>query len=142
MIREEIAAEVKNLPIDQQSLRTFGLTMGWVFGTFTLIAFYRMSAVFPLVFLLFLGFYGAGVTYPQGLKKIYLWWMTFAITLGYFMTRVILSLLFYLMFTVIGLVARIFKADMLDERYDTQAASYWQRRHPSKDVKRRLEQQF
>ncbi len=105
--------------IDQQSLRTFGLTMGWVFRYYALIAFYRMSAVFPLVFLLFLGFYGAGVTYPQGLKDLPLVDDTaFAITLGYFMARVILSLLFILfVFTVIGLVARIFKADMLDERY-------------------------
>jgi predicted membrane protein len=106
--------------------------MGWLFGAFTLIAFYRMSAVFPLVFLLFLGFLWRRSHISARLKKIYLWWMTFAITLGYFMTRVILSLLFYLMFTGIGLVARIFKADMLDERYDTQAASFWQRRHPSK----------
>lgn len=142
MIREEIAAEVQQLPTDQKSLRKFGLTMAGVFGAFTIIAFYRMSTAFPLVFLLFLGFYGAGITYPQGLKQIYLWWMTFAITLGYFMTRVILSLLFYLMFTAIGLIARMFKSDLLDERYDAEAASYWQRRPPSKDVKRRLEQQY
>lgn len=142
MIREEIAAEVRKLPIDPKSLRKFGLTMAGVFGALTIIAFYRTSAAFPLVFLLFLGFYGAGITYPQGLKQIYLWWMTFAITLGYFMTRVILSVLFYVMFTTIGLVARMFKADMLDERYDAETTSYWQRRQPSKDVKRRLEQQF
>ncbi|GAK58276.1 hypothetical protein U27_05249 [Candidatus Vecturithrix granuli] len=142
MIREEIAAEVQKLLLDQGSLRKFGLTMAGVFGAFTIIAFYRMSTAFPLVFLLFLGFYGVGITYPQGLKRIYLWWMTFAITLGYFMTRVILSLLFYVMFTVIGLITRIFKSDMLDERYDSHASSYWQRRQPSKDAKRRLEQQY
>ena len=116
--------------------------MAVVFGVFTVAALYRMSATFPLVFLLFLGFYFTGITYPRGLKKIYLWWMTLAITLGYFMTRVILTIMFYGVFLVIGGIAKLFNSDMLDERSDARSTSYWQRRQPHPDVKRHLERQF
>lgn len=142
MIREEILSEVQTLPTDTVSLRKFGVTMGVVFGVFSIVTWYRMSATFPLMFFLFLGFYFTGITYPQGLKKIYSWWMTLAVTLGYFMTRVILSILFYGVFLPIGFLARLFRTDMLDEGYDSGARSYWERRQAPNDVKRHLERQF
>ena len=42
--------------------------------------------------------------------------MTFAVILGWFMTRLILSILFYIIITPIGLIARIIGKDFLNTK--------------------------
>jgi len=41
------------------------------------------------------------------------------------MTRVILSLTFYLVLTPMGLIMKIFGRDPLNRRFDESAKSYW-----------------
>jgi hypothetical protein len=65
-----------------------------------------------------------------------------AIVLGFFVTKIILSVLFYVMFTIIGVIARTFHHDMLDEEYDAEATTYWKPYQPPKDAKKHLERQF
>ena len=142
MIWEEITSEVKRLQTDEKSLKKFGLTMAVVFGLFSLLALYKASGAFAVVFLLCIGFGGIGIIRPLLLKKIYIGWMTLAVTMGYFMTRVILSIMFYGVFLIFGLIARIFNRDMLDQQYDAEATTYWTQREKPKDIKQHLEQQF
>lgn len=142
MIREEITAEIKRLSPEEKDLKKFGKTMAVVFGIFSLIALYNKSGVFPYVFLLCLGFGFVGITRPLLLKKLYLGWMALALTLGFFMTKVILSLLFYSVFTIIGFIARLFNGDMLDQKYEAYASSYWKKKEKPKDFRQYLERQF
>jgi len=142
MIREEIVTEVRRLSTKEKDLRKFGLTMAVVFGIFSAIAWYKGSGIFPYVSVVCLGFGAIGIIRPMVLRKVYIGWMTFAITIGFFMTRVILSLMFYGVFTVIGLISRLSKRDMLDQRYDADAETYWKQHEKPKDLKRHLEQQF
>lgn len=62
------------------------------------------------------------------MKHFHVAWMTFAQYLGWFMTRVILSIFFYLVITPVGLLMRAFGKDLLDMKIDKSAPTYWKKR--------------
>ena len=68
--------------------------------------------------------------------------MIFAIILGWFMTRVILSLLFYVVFTSIGLTLRLFGKQFLELRWDKSKESYWNYKTNEHLQKEKYEKQF
>jgi hypothetical protein len=80
-------------------------------------------------------------SYPI-LKPIYVGWMTFAFALGWVNTRLILGIVFYLIFTPAGLVMRLLGKDPLVLRFDRQATTYWVRRKPQDPSKKRYENLF
>src|ERR1035437_4828514 len=124
MIKDEINS-IKQSPKD---LRKFGLTVGIVL---LLIAsfliwkhkpsqFYFLSIGTILVL--------SGLLFPLILFALNKLWMTLAILLGWLMTRVILSVMFYLVITPIGLIARISGKHFLVLKIDKTRASYWEKR--------------
>ncbi len=62
------------------------------------------------------------------MKHFHVAWMTFAQILGWFMTRVILSIFYYLVLTPVGLLMRLLGKDLLDMKIDRSAQSYWKKR--------------
>ncbi len=75
------------------------------------------------VFFLVTGLFG----YPV-LRPLYLGWMKFAFVLGWLNTRLLLGVFFYLVITPTGLLLRILRKDLLDQRVDRSAKSYWKLR--------------
>lgn len=64
------------------------------------------------------------------LKPFYKKWMAAAHVIGTLVTSVILVIIFYGMFGLIGIVLRLLKKDLLDRRIEPDAASYWHVREP------------
>jgi hypothetical protein len=54
--------------------------------------------------------------------------MAVAHFIGNIITGIILSVLFYFVFGIAGLILRLLKKDLLDRRLDPGAASYWVKR--------------
>ena len=48
--------------------------------------------------------------------------------IGWFTSIVTLLVAFYLIFTPIGILARLFGKDLLDQKIDKKASSYWVKR--------------
>ena len=67
--------------------------------------------------------------------------MTLAVVMGWFMTRLILSLLFFLVLTPIGLAGRLAGKEFLVSPAEG-GESYWIRRSKEGQEARRLEKQF
>ena len=65
-----------------------------------------------------------GVALPVILKPIFWIWMIFATILGWIMTRVILSIMFYVIFTPIGLILRLFGKQFIELKWDKSKDSY------------------
>ena len=59
------------------------------------------------------------------MKWIYIAWMSVAFVLGFVMAHVILAVLFYLVITPIGLLAKLAGKDFLSLKLDRAAKSYW-----------------
>ena len=117
--------EIKNIKSSKQDLRKFGFTVGIVLVLLGGVFWWRGREFYVYVLaagglLLFFGW-----AWPIVLKPIQKVWMTLAVVLGWFMTRVILSLLFYLVFVPIGRIARLFGNDFLDLKLNSSADSYW-----------------
>ena len=139
---EDIRHELKKLKTEEKDLRKFGITMAIAFGLLSALAWFRHSGIFPYTFGLAGAFLAIGLAQPMILRQFYIGWMGFALVLGSIMTRVILTVLFFTGMTAIGMIRKIKHPDMLDEKYDPDAKTYWKRREQYPDVKRHLEQQF
>ena len=69
--------------------------------------------------------------FPASLRPVYKIWMRFAEALGWVNTRIILSLIFFLVFFPFGIIMRMFN-DPMQRKFDGAAASY---RIPSNPTK-------
>ena len=142
MILEEIKSEVSRLETEAKDLRKFGITMAVILGILSGITLYKGSWSFPYLLVLAGGFLLFGLIKPLLLKRVYLGWMAIAITMGYFVTRIILSILFYGVFTLVGIISRFFNKDMLDQNYKAKAETYWKKHEKPQDPRKHLERQF
>jgi multisubunit Na+/H+ antiporter MnhG subunit len=138
MIKEEL----KLIKEDKQSLRKFGLTVGTVLLLIgvALYFFDKPSSVYfgGIGLLLIL----LGIALPNLLRPINKVWMTLAIIFGWFMSRVILIILFYLIITPIGFLLKIFGKDPLKLKVDNSLSSYWEDREKRISEKIDYERQF
>jgi len=117
--------EIRDIKSGRKELREFGLTVGIIFIILGSIALWRGKQIYlylliPGILLVFFG-----LIHPAILKPLQKIWMSFSIVIGFFMSHIILSVLFYLVLTPIGLVMRLFGKDILDQRIEKNKISYW-----------------
>ncbi len=62
---------------------------------------------------------------PSWVEPVHRIWMLFGGALGFVMTRVILTLLFYFVLTPVALFSRLIGKSYLDRGFRDQRASYW-----------------
>jgi hypothetical protein len=111
--------------------RSFGLMVG---GIFTVIGFWplirhgesiRLWAVIPGALLVVMG-----LLLPGRLGPIYKAWMAVGHVLGWINTRIILGIIYYGLFTPIGLVMRLRGKDAMGRQYDETTNTYRVLRRP------------
>jgi len=76
------------------------------------------------------------------LRPFHRLWMMLAVLLGFIMSRVILSILFYLILTPIGLIAKISGKIFMPLSFDKSASTYWEKRSTTQKQKIDYERQF
>jgi hypothetical protein len=76
-------------------------------------------------------------------KTIYSLWLGFSVILGYFISRALLTIIFFLVLTPTGLIMRIVGKDPMDRKWDPAAESYWIKREEDPNANlERYEKQF
>ena len=134
--------EIKNIKEDKSTLRKFGLTVGTVLllvGIVLYLTGKSYSVVFAGAGVLLILF---GLILPGILKPLNKIWMILAVILGWFMSRLILFSLFYIVITPIGFFLRIAGKDFLNLRTDKNSDSYWEKREKTVKEKIDYERQF
>ena len=124
MLKEEI----KNIKEDQTTLRKFGLTVGTVLllaGIVLYLTGKSSSVVIGGSGVLLILF---GLILPRILKPLNKIWMILAVILGWFMSRLILFILFYIVITPIGFFLKLMGKDFLRRKSDKNSKSYWETR--------------
>ena len=125
--------EIKNIKTSIKDFRSFGITIGIILLIVSAVLLYYNKESYQSLAIIASTFIGLGIILPVLLKPSYLVWMTFAVILGWVMTRVILSIVFYLIMTPIGLITRLLGEDFLAlNRKDSN--SYWNYRDSSKEL--------
>jgi len=134
--------EIKNIKSEKKDLRNFGITFGVVAGLLAGALWWKEKDTYSIFAILSLAFFLLSFALPIFLKPLQKAWMTLAVVLGFFMTKVILAILFYLVFTAIGLGSRIFGKQFLDLKIDQSGKSYWIQREPETFDRKKYERQF
>lgn len=120
-----IRQQIHELKTGARDLRKFGLLVGGVLigiGCFLLL---RHRVNYPYFFWPGAALIAFGAVWPRALKYPYIAWMMMAFALGAVMSRIILTVSFFVLLTPIGLLARLFGKDFLSRKLNRQAASYW-----------------
>ena len=133
--------EMKNIKSGKSDLRKFGITIGIILIIISAFLFWKEKESFQIFFSIGAFLCIFGVVIPVILKPIYWIWMIFATILGWIMTRVILSILFYMILTPVGLILRIFGKQFIELKWITKNSTYWNYRS-DKPEKGNYEKQF
>jgi Mg2+/Co2+ transporter CorB len=138
MLREELHLPSPN----RRQLRSFGITLGIALLVIAGVLYWRTApgviAVSSIgVLLLVVGFVA-----PAILGPLYKPWMALAVLLGFIMTRILLTLIFVLLFIPTGLLMRLFGRDPLRRKLDPDAKTYWIRKQYNPESRERLERYY
>ncbi|HMB93369.1 MAG TPA: SxtJ family membrane protein [Rhodothermales bacterium] len=138
--------EIKEVDTSKKALRSFGWLVGGMLLVIALVVWWRHDWTFTTAIYWLGGIGGAlvvlGSMVPVLLRPLYRVWMALAIVLGFVMTRVLLTLVFFLLITPIGLVRRLFGKDPLRQKPDADATSYWIPKTYDDPSKERLEKYY
>lgn len=128
----DVKTGIKELDLSTTALRKFGLVVGSVFAAIAVLAWFKewnkVVFVFAAVAGVFLLPFGALL--PSRLKKIYIIWMTFAIAIGWVVSKVLLTIVFYLAVVPIGLLGRILGLPFVHLRKTPDSSSFWVDKKP------------
>ena len=137
----DVRFELERLEVSAKKLRNFGLVTGGIFLAIAVWIFFRKHVEIPAYCLggAALLLMAAGGFAPLVLGGIYRVWMGLAFAMGWIVSRVVLTILFYLVLMPIGWIARLAGEDFLDIRRPKEKNSCWVRRS---DAKSDLEKMF
>ena len=123
-------------------LRRFGLTVALPFGLLAAVGAWRGHTIFPVLFAslgAILG--GFALLAPGVLAPVEKFWMGAAHVLGWFNTRLIMGVVYFLVMTPTGIIMRLVGRDPLDRRL-MDRPSYWVKRMECRDPRNSMERQF
>jgi len=83
-----------------------------------------------------------GLAIPIVLKPLYIAWMALARVLAFVNTHLLLALVFYSLFMLIGGIMRLLRHDPLDRKLSADESSYWQRREQPLLARDHYDRQF
>lgn len=134
--------EIKNIKSEKKDLRNFGITFGVILGILGGLLWWKGKETYSIFMVLSFAFFFFGFVLPNLLKPLQKAWMAFAVVMGFFMTNIILGILFYLVFTGIALGSRLMGKKFLDLKFDSSRKSYWIQRKSASFDKKLYERQF
>ena len=138
----DIRNEIKTIDLSPRAIRNFGITFFVILVAVGTLVVFKENAKGYFVIGLGALFLVLGIWVPATLKGPYKIWMGFAAVLGFFMSRLILCVLFYLVVTPTGLIMRLFGKDILNEKWDKNASSYWIKRESKASDKEKYDKMF
>ena len=65
------------------------------------------------------------MNFKSGFKGIWQKWMKIGEFIGYYITKLLLGLMYYTVFTVYRLIARLLRKDLLDLKMGDDIETYW-----------------
>ncbi len=137
-----IIEEIKNIKKTNKDIINFGLLIGGIIAFIGVVSIFYNSPAFMYLIPMGMVIMCIGFIAPVILKPIYILWMIIAVLLGFVSTRVILTILFYLIITPISIIFKILGKDPLNKKIDKSKSSYWEYRENIKYEKIETERQF
>ena len=138
--------EIRELDVGKKPVRSFGYLVGGALMALALVGLWRRGGAANVTVYVLLGSGGAlaalAFAAPAVLRPLYRVWMGLALVLGFIMTRVILTLVFFLIITPVGGIMRALGKNPLPRRPDRSADTYWIKKTPPDPSPKRLEKYY
>lgn len=133
--------EIESIKSSRSDLRKFGLVVGSVFFGLGILFLFVGGGTASYLSGLGLILVILGALYPPALEILHRPWMILALLMGWIMSRLILTLIFFLVFTPIGFFAKLLGKDFLKLK-SSKDRSYWVDRKADHYEKKSTENQF
>ncbi len=133
---------MNNSTIAAKELRNFAFTLSCALGFLGGLVLFRKGETGLLFCGIGIAILVVGLIRPGLLRPIYKGWMGMSFLIGFFMTHLILALMYYLIFTPVGLVMKALGRDPLRLKHDQNAKSYWIKRPRMEFTRERYEKMF
>ncbi len=111
-----------------KTIRNFGLILSGILFVLGILAFLRKHNQYWFEWPLSVTVLIITLAAPRVLSYIYRAWMLVAEGISWVLLRVILGIFFYLVLSPVGFFMRLSGKDMLDEKINRQATSYWRKK--------------
>ena len=134
--------EIKKIKQGEKECREFSRVVGIALLLAGGVFVWRGKPWYPGAFLSGLLLLVLGQWKPRALTVLYRCWMTLSLCLGFVMSRILLTVLFYVVVTPVAVITRILGKHFLDTRFRNQQLSYWKPKGDSVRSKEFYERQF
>jgi len=111
-----------------EGLRKFGFNLGVGLNILGYVLFYRHKEYFVWFSTIGSIVLISGIIYPKSLTPLKRLLDRIITIIGWFASTISLLIVFYLIFTPICLLLKIFGKDLLNEKMDNTSSSYWIKR--------------
>lgn len=127
---------------DKYVLKKFGVSLSVVFLLITLFISRKSPENIWPTFSLSIAFYVSALIKPSLLKPIYFILTRVSFVVTWIISRLILFIIFYFLFTPMGLIIRLLRIDLLDRKIDKHEESYWKDKEKNSSGSLGYEKQF
>lgn len=112
---------------NEKQLKKMGMVLTLILAGLTVLFYLKKIVFMALLFLILLALILFQLFFhPQGLKSTEKVLLTAGNAFGWINSRILLSLLFYLVMTPIGFCLKLFKKEPLKTSLDPKTSSYWE----------------
>ncbi|MBN1558944.1 hypothetical protein JW998_01750 [candidate division KSB1 bacterium] len=110
---------------DKREWRKFGIGVGVIFLLLGTLQFIFGKDLWPHFYSAGALFFAFSLLAPVVLKPVFIAFSYLGLVMGWFMTRVILTILFFAVITPIGLLTKLFNKKFLELGMSPSTKSYW-----------------
>ncbi len=128
--------------INEKELRTFAITIFVALSILGGLLFWKRGNVALIPIGLGLVLLATGLSQPGLLRPVHRAWMALALALGFITSHLALAIIYYILFTPLGLIMRFLRKDPLQRKYDQEAATYWKKKEKKPFSKTQYEKMF
>ncbi len=126
---KDIYKQLKKIDRSEKQLRKFSilfLVIIVLIGFF----FFLSGKEISLIFYIILAYFIVSLYRVELVSYLYLLWMGISLFIGYFVSRLLLIILYYLFLLPIGLCVRVIKGDFLNKKINKDLNTYWIKKEP------------
>lgn len=106
-------------------LRKFGFVLGAAFAAVSLLLLIRGVAAWQVTASVTLLLVVTGILFPTLLRPLEWFWMKLALVMGFLVTSILLTVVFFLGVTTTGLAMRLLGKDPVGKKPDPDRLSWW-----------------
>jgi hypothetical protein len=109
-----------------KELQEFGLlTGGIIAGLFGLILPLIQGHSLPIIpWIIAITLVGLAIILPKSLDPVYQVWMKIGLYIGWLESRIVLSIVFFIILTPMALIMKLFNRDTMARKFDFQGETY------------------